>query len=198
MVGRGQVAIVPTQAGPLDGDHDRVRLHVGAGAALRTVPIAATLALPGSSRLELDATVEPGGVLVLDEPPLIVAQGADIVRRVRIALAPGAIAAVRDIVVLGRAGEGRGRLDSSFRATLDGRPLLHDALRIEPGAGDDHVALAPRHRVIGTIALLGTRDADEPALAGAGSLRRATGTDLPAVEAALADAWRRFSGTRGG
>jgi urease accessory protein len=175
-----------------------VRLHVGAGATLRTVPIAATLALPGSSRLELDATVEAGGVLVLDEAPLIVAQGADVVRRVRIALAPGAIAAVRDVVVLGRAGEGRGRLDSALRVTLDDRPLLHDALRIEPGARDDHVALAPHHRVIGTIALLGARAADEPPLAGPGSLRRATAADLPAVEAALAAAWRRFSGTRGG
>jgi urease accessory protein len=187
----GRVALVPTQAGPLDGDHDVVRLHVGAGATLVMVPIAATLALPGASRLELEATVEAGGRLVLDEPPLIVAEGAAVVRRTRLALAAGAVAAVRDVVVLGRSGEGRGRLDSELRATLDDRPLLHDAIRIEPGAADQHVALPPGHRVAGTVALLGIPD--EPRLAGPGALQRATGPELPPVEAALAGTWARWA-----
>ena len=191
VLSRGPVvraALVPTQAGPLAGDHDRVRLHVGPGATLVLVPIAATVALPGAARtlLELDATVEAGGRLVLEDAPLIVAAGADVVREVRLVLGPGAIAAVRDLVVLGRAGEGPGRLDSSLRATLDGRPLLHDALRVEPAAHDAHVALAPGHRVVGTACLLGER-AGDPAhdLAGPGTLRRATGPDVPTVEAAL-------------
>jgi urease accessory protein len=189
ILGRGPVvraALVPAQAGPLDGDHDRIALHVGAHATLVLVPITATLALPGASRLDLGATVAEGGVLVLDEPPLIVAAGADIVRTIRIDLAPGAVALVRDIVVLGRAGEGPGRLDSTLRATLDGRPLLHDALRIEPAARDDHVALAPGHRVVGTACLLGERSQHGSPLAGPGALERASGPDLPAVEAALA------------
>jgi urease accessory protein len=192
VIGPGRVAIVPTQAGPLDGDHDIVRLYVGAGATLVTVPIAATLALPGHSRLELEATVESGGALVLDEPPLIVAEGAAVTRRTRLVLGPGAIAVVRDVVVLGRSGEGRGRLDAELRATLEDRPLLHDALRLEPGCGDDHVALAPGHRVVGTACLLGERDEEEPALAGPGALRRATGPDLPCVEAALRRTWARW------
>lgn len=195
MVARGAVAFVPTQAGPLDGDHDVVRMHVAAGATLVTVPIAATLALPGASRLELEIVVEEGGRLVLDDPPLIVAEAASVIRRVRIELAAGATAAVRDVVVLGRAGEGRGAIDSGTRVTLEGRPLLHDALRID-AAPADHVALHPGHRVIGTVALLGERD--EPPLAGPGALQRATGADLPAVEAALAETWARFSGSRGG
>ena len=188
VIGPGRVAIVPTQAGPLDGDHDVVRLHVGAGATLVTVPIAATLALPGRSRLELHATVEAGGRLLLDEPPLIVAEGADVVRRVRLELAEDAIAAARDVVVLGRSGEGPGRLDGELRATLAGRPLLHDAVRIR--GGDEHVALAPGHRVLGTLALLGIRE--EPGLAGPGALRRASGPDLPCVEAELERAWARW------
>jgi len=185
-----RVALVPVQAGPLNGDHDRIRLHVGAGCTLVLVPIAATLALPGTSRLDLHATVE--GALQLDEPPLIVAEGADVTRRTRIELAASGIATVKDIVVLGRAGEGPGRLDSELRATIGGTPLLHDALRIEPAASDAFVALPPGHRVIGTACLLGAPG--EPALAGPGALRRATGPDLPAVEAAL----RPFSEIRGG
>jgi urease accessory protein len=195
VLARGAVvraALVSSQAGPLGGDHDRVRLRVGAGATLVMEPIAATLALPGRSRLELEATVDAGGRLVLDEPPLIVAEGAQVVRRGRLELAAGAVAAVRDIVVLGRSGERPGRLDSSLWATLDGRPLLHDALRVGPDAGDDHVALAPGHRVIGMACLLGARDEVEPELAGPGALRRATGPELPAVEAALAHAWGRW------
>jgi urease accessory protein len=176
-----RAALVPVQAGPLDGDHDRVELRVGRGVRLQMVPIAATLALPGRSTLEVVATVE--GELVLDEPPLIVAEGADVTRRVAIALADGAIATVREIVVLGRAGEGPGRLDSVTRATLAGVPLLHDALRIEPAADDAYVALPPGHRVVGTACLLGAPG--EPALAGPGALRRASGPDLPAVQAAL-------------
>jgi urease accessory protein len=201
ILSRGPVvraALVPTQAGPLDGDHDRIELHVGANTTLVLVPIAATLALPGASRLELEATVAEGGVLMLDEPPLIVAEGADVVRTIRIDLAAGAIARVRDIVVLGRAGEGPGRLDSTLRATLDGRPLLHDALRIEPAACDDHVALAPGHRVVGTICLLGERSEHGSPLAGPGALERATGPDVPTVDAALAGAWAELSGSRGG
>ena len=172
---------MPVQAGPLGGDHDRVRLHVGRGARLEMVPIAATLALPGASRLDLHATVE--GTLILDEAPLIVAEGAEVIRRVTIDLAAGAVATVTDIVVLGRAGEGPGRLDSVLRATLDHAPLLHDALRIEPAASDEHVALPPGHRVVGTACLLGRPG--EPPLAGPGALRRATGPDLPTVQAAL-------------
>jgi urease accessory protein len=192
VLGPGQVAIVPTQAGPLDGDHDIVRLHVGPGATLVTVPIAATLALPGHCRLELEATVEAGGRLVLDEPPLIVAEGATVTRRTRVVLGPGAVAAIRDVVVMGRNGEGRGRLDAELRATLEGRPLLHDALRLGRGHADEHVALAPGHRTVGTACLLGERDEEEATLAGPGALRRATGPDLPCVEAALAPTWARW------
>jgi urease accessory protein len=195
VLGRGPVvraALVPVQAGPLDGDHDLVRLHVGAGATLVMVPIAATLALPGASRLELHATVEAGGRLLLDDAPLIVAGGAAVERRTRIELAAGAVAAVRDVVVLGRAGEPPGALDSELRATLDGRPLLHDALRVDRRHNDAHVALPPGHRVAAGIALLGARDPAEPALAGLGALRRASGPELPPVEAALAVTWERW------
>jgi urease accessory protein len=187
-----RAALVPVQAGPLDGDHDVVRLHVGAGATLVMVPIAATLALPGASRLELHATVEAGGRLLLDDAPLIVAAGAAVERRTRIELAAGAVAAVRDVVVLGRAGEPPGALDSELRATLGGRPLLHDALRLDPRHDDAHVALPPGHRVAATIALLGERDPAEPELAGPGALRRASAPELPPVDAALDETWERW------
>jgi urease accessory protein len=187
-----RAAFVPFQAGPLGGDRDVVRMRVGAGAALVIEPIAATLALPGRIELVLDVEVGEGGRLVLDEPPLIVAAGADVVRAVRLRLAAGAVVAVRDTVVLGRSGETPGRLAATLRATLDGVPLLHDTLLVEPATwtADAHVALAPGHRAIGTVSLLGARaDDDAFALHGPGALRRASGAGAAEAEAALAETW---------
>jgi urease accessory protein len=193
---RVRAALVPIQAGPLAGDHDAVRLRVGPGTTLELEPVAATLALPGTARtrLELDVEVAEGGRLVLDEPPLIVPAGADVLRTTRIELAEGAVAAWRDTVILGRAGEGPGRLEATTRVTLAGAPLLHETLRIDPGSDDAYVALAPGHRVIGTIALLGARG-DGPQLIGEGTLRRATGASATDVDAALSTAWRAFRQT---
>jgi urease accessory protein len=192
-----RAALVPIQAGPLAGDHDAVRLRVGAGATLALEPIAATLALPGAGRtvLELDVEVAASGRVVLDEPPLIVAEGADVVRVTRLRLAAGAVAALRDLVILGRAGEGPGRLEATTRVTLAGAVLLHETLRIDPAtwAGDAYVALAPGHRAIGTVALLGARG-DGGQLAGPGSLWRASGGGSADVEAALAGVWAAVSG----
>ncbi|MFP5380314.1 MAG: urease accessory protein UreD, partial [Vicinamibacteria bacterium] len=193
-----RAALVPTQAGPLAGDRDRVRLVVRAGAALAIEPVAATLALPGAERivLELEVIVEPGGRLVLDEGPLIVAGGASVRRRCRIELADGAVAALRETVVLGRDGEPPGALDAATRVELDGRALLHDGLRIDPARAEGHVALAPGDRVVATVALLGTRpDAphDGYDLALPGALLRRAGPALAALEPQLAATWSAWA-----
>ena len=190
-----RAAFVPTQAGPLAGDRDSARIVVGAGATLLIEPVAATLALPGAARtvLRLEITVHEGGRLVLDEGPLIVAAGADVERRCTIELSAGAVAALRETVVLGRDGEPPGTLDSALRVTLSGRPLLHDGLRI---AGDaPHVALAPGHRVCTTLAVLGMRPefGGGLELEGPGALLRATGSSLADVDATLDATWRRWS-----
>ena len=71
--------------------------------------------------LELDITVGDGAHLELEDAPLVVAEGADVVRTTTIRLGEGATAVVRDLVVLGRAGEGRGRLESLLRDRGPGR-----------------------------------------------------------------------------
>ncbi|HUR86350.1 MAG TPA: urease accessory protein UreD [Solirubrobacteraceae bacterium] len=190
-----RAAFVPTQAGPLDGDEDRVRIVVGAGATVVVEPVAATLALPGDEGivLTLDITVHAGGRLVLVEAPLIVAAGACVTRRCVVDLEGDAVAALRETIVLGRDGEPPGTLDSTLRATYDGRVLLHDAARLGPTCAA-HVALPPGHRILATACLLGRR-ADDPAgdLAGPGSLTRASGPSLAAVEAATAASWGAWS-----
>ena len=138
--------------------------------------------------------MEAGGRLVLDEAPLIVAAGADVERTMTLTLGIGAVAALRETVILGRDGERPGRLSSSLRATLGGRPLLHDGLRLSDG--DAHVALPSGDRVLTTICLLGLRPEPEPgvlALEGPGALSRFSGTSLAGVDAALGDGWDRWS-----
>jgi urease accessory protein len=192
---------VPTQAGPLAGDRDSARIVVGAGAVLALEPVAATLALPGEARtvLRLDVTVHAGGRLVLDEGPLIVAAGARVERHCVIELERGAVAAVRETLVLGRDGEPPGALDSTTRVTLAGTALLHDGLRFDDGE-DTHVALAPGHRVICTASLLGMRPPAAAAgiatalqLHGPGALLRATGPAASATDAAIDPSWRAWS-----
>ena len=156
VLGPGRLTLLRSQAGPLAGDYDRIEIVVESG-TLRIEPIAASVALPGPERtvLELDVTVGDGATLHLEDAPLIVAEGADVVRTTTIRLGEGATAFVRDLVVLGRAGEGPGRLESLLRADGPDGVILHDALRIVPGADDAYVALPPGHRAVGTLAGLG-------------------------------------------
>lgn len=191
--------MLPTQAGPLSGDHDRLRIVVGAGATLVLRPVAATVALPGAActRLQLDVEVGQSGRLVLEEAPLIVASGADVERSTRVELAAGAAAALRDIVVLGRSGETGGRVCSVLRVIDEQGVLLHDALRLDPTTSRQgaRVALAPGHRAAGTLCLFGIGAPDEPqfALARAGALRRGTARGLAELEAQLAGPWGRWA-----
>ncbi len=204
ILARGTVvraAFVPTQAGPLAGDRDSARIVVGAGATLIVEPVAATLALPGPAQtlLRLDVTVREGARLVLDEGPLILSAGADVHRRCTVELEAGAIAAVRETIVLGRDGEAPGTLDSALRVTLAGRPLLHDGLRVA-GPGADHVALAAGRRVLCTACLFGMRPTatgDVLALAGPGALLRVSGASLATVDAAIAATWSGWSALAG-
>ena len=191
--------MLPTQAGPLAGDHDRLKIVVGPHATLIVRPVAATIALPGTARtrLELEVDVGHGARLVLEEAPLIVTAGCDLERSTTVRLAPGAVAALRDVVVLGRSGESGGRLVSTLRISDADGVVLHDALRLDPATAreDAHVALAPGHRVVGTLCVVGVDFADDPGfeLARGGALRRATAPDLAALDVELMEPWERWA-----
>jgi urease accessory protein len=198
-----RVCLVATQAGPLAGDHDRVEIGVGAGATLAIVPVGASYVLPGRAPtlLEIDVELGAGSRIVFEDAPLIVARHADVTRSTTVRLGEGAVAALRDVVVLGDEGHGSAdvRVRSTLRVSDPTGALLHDELRIEPAFAreDAHVALAPGHRVVGTLCLFGVRPpGDDPAalrLARDGMLRRATATRLAAVHAELEPTWSQWS-----
>ncbi|MGI8730619.1 MAG: urease accessory protein UreD, partial [Solirubrobacteraceae bacterium] len=190
-----RACVLPTQAGPLAGDHDRLRIVVGAGATLVVTPVAATLALPGAARTRLELEIEVGADarLVLEDAPLIVCAGADVERLTTLTLCGGAVAALRDTVVLGRDEEDGGRLLSTLRAVDEEGVLLHDALALDPAtsARDAHVALAPGHRATATLCLLGAVTDIDPrhALARGGGLWRASAAGVAQLDAQLAEPW---------
>ena len=91
--------------------------------------------------LDPASLVGAGGRLVLDEPGIVVTGGARVLRRrIIVKLEQDAVAAVRDAVVLGKAGEHSSVVDPQLVATLGASPLLEDALRIDPARDASHSA----------------------------------------------------------
>lgn len=199
---RVRVALVATGALLLGGDHVRVEVHVGDGAALELVETSGTVAYHGRgmpSSWSADVVVGRGASLVWDALPFVVSDGADVTRTTNLRAHDGGAALLRETLVLGRDGQRGGRLRSATRAVVGGADLLVEELDLTgshtaPGVLGDA-------RVVDTILLVGARPrrptADEPGgvvvldLHGPGALARAVGTAAHVADAgALVDAWR--------
>lgn len=173
-----RIALVATIALLLAGDHVRIDLRLGPGLSLEIVETAGTVAYDmrgGSAAWQVRADVGPGSVLAWWGKPLVVCGGADVARRTDLTLAAGAMALIRETVVLGRTGEVGGDLQTSTHVSLDGQPLLCEELDL----GRDQrraFAVLDERRCLDTLSVLGTRldtDPDLLQLAGPGSVARA-------------------------
>jgi urease accessory protein len=127
--------------------------------------------------------VAAGGVLTWHGEPFVVADGSRPHRRTTVELAAGAVACLRETLILGRTGEHGGELTSSTSVTLGGRPLLAEDLdlRREPRSLPGIVT----SKVIDSVLLLGRRPLDtHPVgmrlyeLAGCGAVARHLGDEL--------------------
>lgn len=125
--GVARVALVATRALLLGGDRVRVEVHVGEEVELELVEVSGTVAYAGRGRSaswDVAVQVDAGGLLVWDALPFVVADGADVERSTRVALArggtrgAGGVALLRETLVLGRSGEVGGRLRSRTRVDL--------------------------------------------------------------------------------
>jgi urease accessory protein len=121
------------------------------------------------ARWDVDVEVEPGGALAWDAEPFVVAEGADVHRGLRVE-AGGAVS-LRETLVLGRSGEGPGRLRTRTDVTRDGVPVLVEELDSAVGLGG--------HRVLDQLLHLGTVcEQDGMRLASSDCLHRWLGADL--------------------
>ncbi|MBO8191983.1 urease accessory protein UreD [Streptomyces oryzae] len=155
-----RVTLVGAMSAPLGGDRLAVETRVAAGAALRVDGSAATLALPGRTgepaRYDVRLEVGEEGRLHWLPEPLISVRGSELRQRVSAELAPGARLVVRDEQVLGRTGEGPGRLSSRLTVRRGGRPLLDQQLDFGPGAlGWDGGAALGGYRAVGQLLVVG-------------------------------------------
>jgi urease accessory protein len=78
----------------------------------------------GGAALSIRAYLADGSDLVADPGPLIVCQGSRVDVSVELALGPGAAVEWRELIVLGRTGEGAGAATLRWDVTRLGRPVL--------------------------------------------------------------------------
>lgn len=197
---RPRVALIANCASLLADDDLRLDVRVGAGAELELVEPSGTVAYNargGLARWSADVRVEEASRFVWGAAPFVVADGAQAHRRTSIDLADGAVALLRETLVLGRSGERGGDVRSFLRADHDGRPLYVEDLLL-----DDHTlrrspTVLGSARVLGTVVLLGTRPSElvhphETLLHGPGAIRRELHEHAHLDEAALAPTWERW------
>ncbi len=141
--------------------------------------------------------VGEGGTFLWGAAPFVVSSGAQVHRRTGIDLATGAVALLRETLVLGRSGERGGAVRNLLRADLDGSPLYVEDLLLDDHALRTSPTVLGRARVLGTIALLGTQPEElahphETLLHGPGAIRRELHEHAHLDEAALAATWERW------
>lgn len=137
-----RVALVPEQAVLLADDHVTVSVRVAAGCSLEIVEPGGTVAYAmrgGAARWDVDIEVEDGGRLVWRGEPFVVAEGADVARSLVVGLGTDAALSLRETLVLGRTGEGPGRLLTSTEVCRSGVPILVEALDSAVGLGGRRV-----------------------------------------------------------
>jgi len=152
------VALVAAGALLLPGDQVAIRIRVGAGCLLRLEDIGGTVAYggrPERSRWVADIELEEGAALVWAAKPLIVADGAEVVRTTRARIADSAALLIRETTVLGRSGERGGTIRSRTMVDRGRHPLLAEGLHASGAAPQPGVLGA--HSVFDAVVLAGIR-----------------------------------------
>ncbi|MFD4644539.1 urease accessory protein UreD [Lentzea sp. NPDC058436] len=189
------VHLVSSVTAPLGGDSLSLTVEVGPGASLELRGVAATLVLPGSSGAESSSLVRfsvEGRVRYLPEPTVVTGRARH-TAVVEAELDGHAELQLREVLVLGRAGETCGALSSSVRATRCGKPLLHQQLVVGDASVDGSSAGLAGKRVVGTELMLDA--VERPVgggewwsvvpLAAGGTLATALGEDVVTVTRVL-------------
>jgi len=192
-----RICLVPEGALLLAGDRIEIAVSVGPGVHLELVEPGGTVAYAmdgGRASWDVAVDVGAGASLAWAAEPFVVAADAHVTRSTTVRLGVGAVAALREVLVLGRHGERSGTLEQLLTVTGPaGRPLLADGLEVGPATSR---LLLGGARVVGSVVLAGARLPDDVGGGGVrfetddpGTLVRATAS--AAHEAALPQAWRR-------
>jgi urease accessory protein len=165
---QAQVTVVGAMSAPLGGDRLAIEVTVEDRARLRVGSAAATVSLPGrtGARAFYDIRLSVGEDAELHwlPEPLIAAAGSDLRMTTRVELAPGARLVLREEQILGRAGEGPGRLTSRVVVRVADRLLLDQELAFGPGTpGWAGPAVLHAHRAVGQLLVVDPAFEEKPA-----------------------------------
>lgn len=161
--------LVATAASPVGSDRVAVEVEVGPGAEAVVRTVGATIAYGGRGAVvDFRATVADGATLRWLPGPTIATVGCALEVRSVVEMAGDAEVVWREELLLGRHGEGPGRLSHRLRVDAGGCPLLRHDLAVGPGApGWDGPAVLGDHRALG-LSLAAGRAPAPPAGAGRG------------------------------
>lgn len=174
-----EVALIATTATLLGGDELRLSVEVGSGLRLDLRDVAGTVAYHGRGHpclVAVSLTVHPRAVLVWAGEPLVVCDGAQVVRTLDVDVADTGRLLLRDRVALGRTGQAGGELTCRTTMTYGARPALVEELTLGGSAGPGGVGVLGGARVVDSVTALGWRpgaavtSATEPAVRHAGGL----------------------------
>ena len=178
-----RVHLVHAAGGPLGGDDLALSVDVGPGARLAVHSAGATLVQPGAAtdapaRWTVDVRVGAGGRLHWAPEPTVVTDRAALESAVRVTLAAGAAATVRETVVLGRHGQRGGRYAGATHVVVGEVPLLAHTTVLD---GADAALCGPAGtagaRAVGTLVRAGALPLPGERGGGGGVGRRAVGVD---------------------
>jgi urease accessory protein len=161
--GDARVHLVHGAGGPIGGDRLALDVRVGAGAALAVRSAGATIAQPGRgpgpARWDFGVVVGGGASLDWAPEPTVVTARADYRTSLRVDLAAGARALVREVVVLGRHRSAGGRYRGRLDVIVDGVPLLAHTTVLD---GADPALCGPGGtgggRAVGTLVVIDPAD----------------------------------------
>ena len=152
-----EVALIATTATLLGGDTLRLDVEVGPGLRLDLRDVAGTVAYHGRGLgcvVDLSLRVHADATLTWASEPLVVADGAEVTRHLRVDVVERGRLLLRDQVTLGRSGQDGGRLDCHTTMTYAGRPALVEHLEVRSGLGPGALGSA---RVVDSVTSLGWR-----------------------------------------
>lgn len=202
-----RVGLVGTRASLVAGDAVGLRIHVGPGASLEIVDIAATIlhnARGGSATSVTEIELAPDATLSWIGEPVIAAAGCCVTRTTTASLGDGARLLLGERIVLGRTGEQPGVLVNRQRITQTGQAVLDECLDTRDlETLRSPIVAGPSARMLAALTIVGVRaggETDVMQLHGQGSVWRAAGVPhhLSAVMDSLAGVWSRELGAAWG
>lgn len=156
----GRVRVALTYRTTLRGGDDvRTEVVVAPGRRLELVETGGTAAPDmhgGRATWVVDVRLGEHAVLVWPSLPVVVADGADVQRLTHVDLAAGARVVLRETLVLGRPGQGGGRVRTTVRSRLADASLLRETFVAEP-AGTFGALDPGGPRSLDTVLVLGAR-----------------------------------------